>query len=306
MILFLSWVIARSVRSRTGFDVVIDLFLLIMMVAMVIGPAYLFLTTMGLTLGDVVIWEIAVFMSVGMMPIGFILFAKLWIEGDTERTKPLPFANLLEHVSRLRVSYICLLVASEFFMGWSFNLATGVISATAGYTAASIASQVTYTLVSYWFIFTMVGEMAFTLALLRKAIRPALRILLALQAAVMLLTPTAIAAHAWEMFALYGEVVVMTGVVVFAFAYLRRTSRDRPLLMYTALFIAANAVMMGAFFWWLVSGDAALLAISILAETVVYFDAILTGSGLGETFHGGPVTPAAPMIPPAVPFPVQS
>lgn len=294
MILFLSWVIARSVKSvmsRNGFDVTIDLFLLAMMVAMVIGPAYLFLTTSGLTLGDVVIWEIAVFMSVGMMPIGFILFAKFWIEGDTERTKPLPLSGLLEHVSRLRVSYICLLVASELFMGWSFNLATGVISATAGDTIASIASQVTYTLVSYWFIFTMVGEMVFTLVLLRKTVGPQLRVLLALQAVVMLLTPTAIATHAWETFALYGEVGVMTAVVVFALVLLRRTAPDHPLLMYTVVFIGANAVMMAAFFWWLVSGDAALLAASLLAETVIYFDAILTGSGLGGTFRGRPPTP---------------
>ena len=53
-----------------------------MMVAMLIGPAYLYLATLNFTIGDVAIWEIAVFMSVGMMPGGVLLFAQYWMEGD--------------------------------------------------------------------------------------------------------------------------------------------------------------------------------------------------------------------------------
>jgi hypothetical protein len=304
MILFLSWTLTRTVKARSGIDVAIVLFLLIMMVAMLLGPAYVYLSMLSLTIGDVAIWEIAVFMSVGMMPIGVLLFAKFWMEGDPERTKPLPLSNLLKHVSSLRVSYIGLVVASEFFMGWSFNLATGVISLSQGYSAATVASEVTFTLVSYWFVFTMVGEMAITLLAFRKAVRPALRDLLALQAVVMFLTPTAFASLAWESYALYSEAIAMTLVVVYAILQLRRKGeRDRPLLVYTALFIVANAGMMGGFLWWLVSGDASLLAAALVVETLIYFDGILTGAGLGETFHGfavtsSPVPPAAPGNPP--------
>jgi hypothetical protein len=288
MVAFLSWILTRSVKARSGFDVAIVLFLLIMMVAMLIGPAYLYLATLNLTIGDVAIWEIAVFMSVGMMPIGVLLFAKFWMEGDTERTKPLPLSSLLLHTSRLRLSYVALLVASEFFMGWSFNLATAVFSLSEGYSAGSVASEVSFTLISYWFVFTMVGEMALTLFAFRKVMRPGLRTLLSLQALVMFLTPTAFESALWETYALYAEALTMTGVVIFAIVYLRRTqARDGALLSYAAFFIVANAVMMAGFLWWLVSGDAAVLAAALVAETVIYFDATLTGAGLGETFHGG-------------------
>jgi hypothetical protein len=44
-------------------------------------------------------------------------------------------------------------------------------------------------------------------------------------------------------------------------------------------------VMMVGFLVWLVDGDYLLLALSLIAETLVYFDAVLTGAGLGETFR---------------------
>lgn len=300
MILFLSWTLTRSVKARTGIDVAIVLFLLIMMVAMLLGPAYLYLSTLSLTIGDVAIWEIAVFMSVGMMPVGVLLFAKFWMEGDPERTKPLPLGGLLGRISYLRASYIGLVVASEFFMGWSFNLATGLVSLPQGYSAGAVASQISFTLASYWFIFTMAGEMAITLLAFRKIVRPVLRNLLALQTVIMFLTPTAFVSLAWESYALYAEAVAMTVVVVFAIAQLRRKGeRDHPFLVYMALFIVANAGMMGGFLWWLVSGDASLLAVALVVETLIYFDAILTGAGLGETFRGS-ATASSPVATPTI------
>ena len=51
------------------------------------------------------------------------------------------------------------------------------------------------------------------------------------------------------------------------------------MLSYLGLFIIANAVMMVGFLLWLVDGDSLLLALSLIAETVIYFDAVLTGRG---------------------------
>jgi len=103
---------------------------------------------------------------------------------------------------------------------------------------------------------------------------------------VMFLTPTAVDSKAWETYTVYLEAAVMTGLVAFALYYLRNTPvRDRPTLSYLGLFIIANAVMMVGFLVWLVDGDSLLLALSLVAETVIYFDAVFTGAGLGETFH---------------------
>ncbi|MDG6926031.1 MAG: hypothetical protein JRN09_05715 [Nitrososphaerota archaeon] len=297
MIVFLSWTLTRSVKARTGIDVTIVLFLLITMVAMLVGPVYLYLSMLSLTIGDVAIWEIAVFMSAGMMPIGVLLFAKFWMEGDTERRGPLPLENLLRHVSYLRFSYIGLVVASEFLMGWSFNFASGLISLSRGYSVGTVASQIGFTLASYWFVFTMAGEMALTLLAFRRIVRPALRDLLALQAIVMFLTPTAFASLDWEAYALYAEAAAMTVVVVFAILQLRRRGeRDHSFLVYTVLFIVANAGMMAGFLWWLVSGSAYLLGAGLIVESMIYFDGVLTGAGIGESFRG--TAPLSSSVPP--------
>jgi len=279
--------LTRAVKTKDGINTAIILLLLSMMVAMLLGPAYLYLTTLGFGISDVVIWEIAVFMTLGMMPAAGLTAAKLVLLGQPGRTGPGPLGALVSHTSELRAAYIFLLVLSEFLMGWTFNLASGLISLSAGYSLVDVAKQLEYSPTSYWFVFTMVGEMGFTLFALRKDIRPGLLKILAIQGVVMFLTPTALNSRVWETYTVYLEAVVMTGLVVYAVDYLRRgKERDRPMLSYLGLFIIANAVMMVGLLWWLVDGDSLLLAVSLIVQTAIYFDAVFTGAGLGETFHG--------------------
>ena len=293
MVVFISWVITRSNRAQTGIDTTILLLLLVMMVAMLLGPAYLFLTTLDFTLGDVAIWEIAVFMSVGMMPIGILLFAQYWMQGDTERKGALPLSGLLRHVNTIRAAYIVLLLLSELLMGWTFNLASGLVAASQVSSPSAVLSEFSYSVTTYWFVFTMVGEMALTLLAFRKVIRADLIGLLFLQTAEMFLTPTALADRSWETYTLYLDAATMTGVIAFAVRCLRKPGeRDRSLMNYFVLFIVANAVMMAGFLWWLVAGDTPLLAASLIIETVIYFDAVLTGAGLGKSFLVPPSSPA--------------
>jgi hypothetical protein len=287
MVAFISWVLTRAVKAESGIDATIVLLLLGMMVAMLVGPGYLYLATLSFGVGDVAIWEIAVFMMVGMMPIGVLLFAKYWMQGDPERKGPLPLSKLLDHVSGLRASYIVLLLMSEFLMGWTYNLASGQIHLSQGYSLQAVATELDYSLTTYWFVFTMVGEMALTLFAFRKTIRSDLLEVLVIQGVVMLLTPTALSWQVWETYTVYVEAAVMTGLILFALLYLRkRDQSDRPLMNYLGLFIVANAVMMAGFLVWLLNGSTLLLALSLVVETVIYFDAVLTGAGLGRTFHG--------------------
>ncbi|MDA4115116.1 MAG: hypothetical protein OK442_01005 [Thaumarchaeota archaeon] len=287
MVAFISFLLTRAVKTKNGIDTAIIILFLGMMVAMLLGPAYLYLTTLGFGISDVVIWEIAVFMTLGMMPAAGLTAAKLVLLGEPGRTGPGPLSGLVSHTSELRAAYIFLLVLSEFLMGWTFNLASGLISLSAGYSLVDVAKQFEYSPTSYWFVFTMVGEMGFTLIALRHVIRPGLLKILAIQGVVMFLTPTALSSRVWETYTVYLEAAVMTGLVVFAMDYLRkRKERDRPMLSYLGLFIIANAVMMVGFLLWLVDGDSLLLAVSLIVETAIYFDAVFTGAGLGETFHG--------------------
>ncbi len=304
MVAFISAVITRSTKARTGIDTAVLLFLLIMMVAMLVGPAYLYFVTLGLTLGDVAIWEIAVFMSVGMMPIGVLLFAKYITLDDPDRKGPLPLSNLLRHGPWLRAAYIFLLVLSELLMGWAFNLASGLVTLSEGYTAAAVGHELSYSVTTYWFVFTMVGEMALTLLAFRKAIGRDLLTLLGLQTLVMFLTPTALSSKYWETYSLYLDAAVMTGVIGFAIQLLRRRKeRDPTVTRYLMLFIIANAIMMGGFLSWVVTGATPLLALSLVVETVLYFDAVLTGAGLGKTFLIEDHTNALPELQPPQPGP---
>lgn len=283
MVAFISWLLTRAIKARTGIDVAIVLLLLGMMVVMLVGPAYLYLTTLGFNVGDVAIWEIAVFMMVGMMPIGVLLFAKYWMLNDPDRMGPMPLSGLLGHASGLRASYVVLLLFSEFLMGWTYNLASSTIRLSPGYSLGALANALDYSLTTYWFVFTMVGEMALTLVALRKALRSDLLKVLVIQAVVMFLTPTALDWPVWETYTVYLEAAVMTGLIAYAIYYLRsRRVRDAPTLRYVGWFIVANAVMMVGFLFWLVDGDPLLLALSLAVETVIYFDAVLTGAGLVE------------------------
>ena len=286
MAALISAVLTGAVKAKTGIDVAIVLVLLGMMVAMLVGPAYLFLTTQGFGISDVVIWEIAVFMALGMMPLGVLLAAKLWTEGDAEADGPLPFSNLLNHTSALRLSYIFLLVFNEFLMGWTFNLASGLIPLSPGHPLKAIATDLDYSLITYWFVFTMVAEMGLTLFALRRRLRSDLLTILVVQGVVMFLTPTALSSQIWETYTIYLEAAAMTGLIFFALDHLRRKKeRHGPTMRYLGLFIVANAVMMAGFLLWLVNGDSLLLALSLIVETVVYFDAVFTGAGLGEAFR---------------------
>jgi hypothetical protein len=286
MVAFISLLLTRAVKARDGIDASIILLFLGMMVGMLLGPAYLYLTTLGFGISDVVIWEIAVFMTLGMMPAAGLTAAKFVLLSEPDRKGPPPLSVLLNHASALRASYIALLVLSEFLMGWTFNLASGLIGLSAGYSVADVANELQYSLTTYWFVFTMVGEMGFTLFALRKTLRPGLLKILVIQGVVMFLTPTALSSRVWETYTFYLEAAVMTGLVVFAIDYLRRTKeRDRPMLSYLGSFVIANTVMMVGLLLWLVDGDLLLLALSLVAETAIYFDAVFTGAGLGETFH---------------------
>jgi len=286
MVAFISWVVRRSVSAETGIDIVVDLILLVMMVGMLVGPAYLFFVTANFGVGDVAIWEIAVFMMVGMMPIGVLLFAKYWMQSDPERTGPLPLTNMLSHHAAVKLSFIALLVLSEFLMGWTFNLALGLIDPHQGNGILQIGGAVAFNLTSYWFVFTMVGEMGLTLFALRKTIPGKLTLVLILQAVIMLFTPTAVPSGLWVACTIWLEAALMTSLVVFTFIHLRRSERgDRTLPRYLAMFIIVNTVMMAGFLIWLANGSLLLLALSLVMQTVLYFDAVFSGAGFGRNFE---------------------
>jgi hypothetical protein len=282
MVVFLSALAYKSVTVDTGIDSLVVILLLGMMIGMLIGPAYLYLTTLALTVGDIVVWEIAVFSAVGMMPIIALVSMKFVMQNDADRTEPLPFTGLLQHTATLRTIYVGLLVLSEILMGWTFNIASGLVTLLNGYSVSDVVRELSYSITTYWFVFTMVAEMFLTIFALRRSISRRMFQLLGLQALVMLLTPTALPSQAWKTYSFYLEAALMATVVAFAVLYLRDQERQKTVSDYLVFFIVANALMMAGLLWWLVSGEVLLLAPILVIQTIGYFDAVLTFACLGR------------------------
>lgn len=293
MVLFLSALIAKSVRVRTGIDSVVVIVLLGMMIGMLIGPTYLYLTKLILTAADVGIWEIAVFSGAGMMPVIALVSVRYVMETDPGRKGPLPLTNLLDHPRALRTAYVSLLVLSEVLMGWAFNIASGLVKLSSGYSPGEALSHLAFALTNYWFVFTMAAEMFLTLLALRKLIEPDLLKVLALQAVVMMLAPTALPSEVWELYSFYLEAAAMTAVFAFAIWYVRtRVVRDWLVVRLVLFFVVANAVMMAGLLWWLVSGDVWVLAPILVSQTLVYFGGVVTGGGRGASELGARAPPS--------------
>jgi hypothetical protein len=283
-----SLLLARAARVRTGIDALVVVLLMVMMIAMLLGPAYLYLTTLVFTLADLVWWEIAVFSGGGMMPVPILIAAKYFTEGDPERSGPLPLAGLLEHGPTLRGAYVGLLIVSEVLMGWTFNLASGLVSLSAGYSFEAVAEGIGLSLTTYWFVFTMAGEMFVTLYALWGTLKRDLANVFAVQAFVMLFTPTALQLRGppetlW--FCL--EAVAMTGLVALLARYAKRRDRDARVARYLGFFIVSNAAMMVGLVWWLASGRTLGVALLMLLETGVYFYGILGSSNDGQPASSG-------------------
>ncbi|MDA4132229.1 MAG: hypothetical protein OK454_03775, partial [Thaumarchaeota archaeon] len=112
MVAFISFLLTRAVKTKDGIDTSIILLFLGMMVGMLLGPAYLYLTTLGFGISDVVIWEIAVFMTLGMMPAAGLTAAKFVLMGEPDRKGTPPLSAHLNHTSTLSASYNSHLVLS--------------------------------------------------------------------------------------------------------------------------------------------------------------------------------------------------
>lgn len=137
---------------------------------------------------------------------------------------------------------------------------------------AGVASVV----VSPWFVFPMGAEMGIATVLLWPRLSPAMRVVLPLQAGIMLLTPTAVTSSLWLEASIVLGSIGMIALIVFAMEHIYR-HREIPTALggYLLQILAAYAAMMVGLLLWLLSGNPLVLAASVVLEMVVYFAAVL-------------------------------
>lgn len=266
-----AWLLKRGSKVKTLTDAGVVLFLLVMMASMFASSvAYLYYP------GFVTLFELValnmVSMSVGLVPILAALF-----RGD----KPLEETRKSSSVSSRSIFFvavIALAMLSEAFMGWTFALISG--SAT---TAQTPLSSLIDSMGSYWFIFTMAGEMAVTLYLVGRDFPRAIRYLVAVQILVMVLSPTAIPDSTWATGSLIGNSAVMIVAIVLIMEFLfRNRSLAGGASRYLLRLMGAYSLMMAGLFLWLMEGEVVLFVLSVVAEMVTYFAIVLDEKSLSS------------------------
>jgi polyferredoxin len=265
MAAFTAWLLKRGSTMKTLTDAGVVLFLLVMMASMFVS-AVVYLYVPGL----VTVFELValnmVSMSVGLVPILVAL-----VRGDG----PLDETSKGSSVSSRRVvmgAVIILALLSEVFMGWTFALLSGAASTA----SQSVFSALVDSMSSYWFIFTMAGEMVVTLYLVGRNFPRMFQYLVAIQIAIMVLSPTAIADSVWSVWTLWGNGAVMIVAVIVILEFLFR-NRSPPVgaSNYVLRLVGTYALMMAGLFLWLLNGDVLLFVLSIVAEMSIYFGIVL-------------------------------
>ena len=275
----LKWTVDNRRRSGS-MAIPLVIFVLVMMLSMVASAVVYFLSPSFGILIDLVVVNMVV-MGAGALPFVLVLFRSLLAdEGGQEEPGP----GVPGH-RRARswggwapaAAVVALVLLNEFFMGWAFQLAAG------GFTAplrAGVIPVFSAVVSSYWFLFTMAFEMAFTAYLLRKEIPGVFLLVIGFQAAVMVLSPPAFPDAQWGSASVFGGSALMIVLFVYAFEHLAKNPVvDRVLARYLLLLVAAYGAMMAGLYVWQLSGSAALFAVSILAEMGIYLGVIMGRGG---------------------------
>ena len=269
-----AWLVKKASRVVTLYDASVMLFLLTMMLSMLVGAVY-YLYAPSITTLFVLLAANMVSMSIFVIPI----VASLMYGG--KKLEDFGGIRGLTMAGAFQLTAVALVVTSEVFMGWAFSLASGAILPAGG--GAGIFSALVRSISSYWFVFTMAGEMAVTVYILRDRLQKAVWTVVGAQVLIMLFSPTAIDSPGWARYSAYAGSAVMIVLFVYIFEFLyKNRSLDRRTSDYLVLIMMAYGIMMAGIFSWLLFGNEDVFALSLIVEMVVYFSAVIRSKEPGS------------------------
>ncbi len=283
---FVRW----AAGARTGLRAAVVVFLLLMMLGMLVGGLVyeLWPSRQSAVAG---LWLASVIMSASVVVVfvGFVRELRQLSENAGVPTRV---------VWRTFVpTVVVLVVASEAVMGWTFGVAAGSLPRFPGPGASAVAQEAGRIVVSPWFTFPMVVEMALTLVWLGGRLDRSLARLLVWQPAVMFCSPPALSGWPWQVGSAVGASAAMalSVVVLLRIAY---ASGGLPARLkgVTAGLLVAFALMSFGLAVWATSGSLALLAAGIVAEMAVFVTVVIRPetSPIRNDGRGPDASPAAP------------
>jgi len=274
-----AYLIKWAAEATTTLRAAVVIFLLLMMVAMVGGAAFYFADPGTASLVGA-LWLASGLMSVSVV---IVFFAFLKESGVLGERPPAAASPPRVHTPLFVAAVVGLVVLDELLMGWTFTAASGALPPSAG-----ALGLFTTAVNSPWFLFTMSGEMLLTAFLLRARLGRATLFVLVAQSVIMLLSPPALALSTWASLAVYASSALMIALFVFLMEYLYRTRQlTTGVSRYLVRLLWVYGLMMTGLFVWLYYGSGLVFALSVVAEMVLFFDAIIRPAALA----GPPVRP---------------
>ncbi len=259
-------IIKYAGRAETDLQYSLSVFLLAMMASM-FGGATVYFMFRG---PDSLVAAVGV--SSAVMVAAFVPVLNTLVRLSTTGAQPVVVKALLSRKSGGRLLIVGLAIINEVLMGWAFSLASGQLSPSIG-----IAAQLDQALASYWFVLPMAAEMALSSYYFRRDFERSVYLVFVWQAAIMVLSPTAIAAPAWVEATVYLGGSLMTGLFIYVFDYMYKHRRINAVFgEYIFRLLVVYAVMMAGVFMWMVNHEPALFDASIVAEMAIYFDGVLS------------------------------
>jgi polyferredoxin len=275
-----AYLIKWAADARTPLRAGTALFLLMMMVSMLAGAAVYFVhpSTTGLVEG---FWVAGALMSVSVVTV-FVSFLEETRRRSSvaEGSPPPPMLRRGLFV----VSVIGLVLLDELLMGWTFSAAAGSTLLTTGGAGLGAVNLLAAIVVSPWFLFTMSAEMALTTFLLRDRISRPLFVVLLVQSLIMFLSPTALATSSWVAVSIYGSSAAMIGLIIFLMEFIYRHRQLDPAFSHYAVRLLGiyGLMMVGQFLWLYYGGWSVVFAVSIVAEMVLFFAAVVRYDRFGS------------------------
>ncbi len=267
--LVMVYIIARVLKWCAGIssqlDALLALFVLAMMASMFGGAVVYFWSPSSTTL------LIAVLINTVVMVTAFLpILGALVKAAASPQRAPAPLRSKTWFTGLV----ISLTLLNEFFMGWTFNLLSGIPKPPIDLGSASeYFSQIVS---SYWFVFPMALEMLLTSIMLRSKIRGDILLLVGIQSAIMLFTPTAVPNHTWSFLSAFVGSALMS--TLFGWVYwdiYLRGGVERSLESYTLRLVLIYTLMMVGLYMWSSDGGLWVFALSVVLEMILYFDAAL-------------------------------
>jgi hypothetical protein len=283
---FVRW----AAGSRTAVRAAVVDFLLLMMVGMIAGGLVYELSPSRQS-AVVGLWLASAVMSASVAVV-FVTFLR---EARAVGVGPSPVAPRPPHVA-FAGTVVGLVFLTEALMGWTFGLAAGSLPRTVPSGLLGATAQFGRIVVSPWFTFPMVAEMALSLLWLRRGLLPPLRRLLAVQPVVMLCSPPVLSGIAWVVGSTVGSGAGMAAAVGYVALLVYRDGRLSPPVARYAMALLLSFVAMGVgLALWAVDGSLLVFAVSVVAQMGIFLRTVLTSDapspapgGVGAAPRPGP------------------